>query len=117
MNRAPLYGTVAILVHFLVTMVHGQSHRELGITIGPEPKLFALVVVLLAPLVAMALLWTRRRRWGFVLLTASMLGALFFGWYHHFLIPGPDHVGHAPTTIWGMAFTTSSWLLMATEAI
>lgn len=116
MNRASLYATVVALLHLLVTIVHGQSHRQLGITIGPQAKLFVLIVVLLSPLVAMALLWTRHRTWGLVLLATSMAGAFFFGFYHHFLISGPDNVGQVPATIWGMVFKTSSWLLIATEA-
>ncbi len=44
-----------------------------------------IVVVLVSPLFAMALVWTTKKRIGLILSSLSMFGSFLFGLYHHFL--------------------------------
>ena len=78
--------------------------------------MFAIPVVLIAPLLAMGLLWTAKKRLGLMLLSLSMCGSFLFGLYHHFLAVGPDHGDSQPWSPWGLAFDLTAYLLLITEA-
>ena len=116
-NRAAKYTTGVVLVHLLVNIGHGLAHRELRVALPPSGTVFVIVVVLVLPLVAMALVWTTQKRLGLILLSLSMFGSLLFGLYHHFLAAGPDHVHSQPASPWGVAFVVTAYLLLITEAI
>jgi NADPH:quinone reductase-like Zn-dependent oxidoreductase len=53
-------------------------------------------VILIAPLVAAGLMWTRYVVVGVCMIFLSMLGALLFGVYHHYVLVSPDNIGHLP---------------------
>ena len=93
-RAAVITGLVA--VHFLITVWHGHAHTMLGVTLSAENNAFVYVVVVLAPLVAGGLVWTRHLRVGAWIFFLSMLGALLFGVYHHYIAVSADHVGHLP---------------------
>ena len=76
-----------------------------------------IVVVLALPLIAMGLVWTTKKRLGLILLFVSMFGSLVFGWYHHFLLAGPDHVHAQSMNAWGTTFIVTAYGLLITEAI
>src|SRR5215467_14115693 len=98
MNRSAKYATtIVVLTHLLINVIHGVAHRELDVGLSPSGSVFVIVVVLILPLVALALLWTARRRIGFIILSLSMLASLLFGLYHHFVIISPDHVHSQPS--------------------
>ena len=84
-NRAAKYATGIALAHLLVNIVHGIAHRELHVGQRPPGSVFVIVVVLILPLLAMALVWTTEKRLGLILLSLSMFGSLLFGLHHHFL--------------------------------
>lgn len=109
---ARVHGTVIVLVHFLVTLVHGVTHAKLGIILGFKEIVFVWLVIGLAPLIAMVLLWTSRYGLGLAILAFSMTGSLVFGIYHHFLAPGPDHVGHQIGSPVGSLFAVSAYGLL-----
>jgi hypothetical protein len=117
MSRPATYGTAIVLAHLLINIAHGLAHGELGIGLTPLGSAFVIVVIMALPLIAMALLWTVRKRLGLILLTLSMFGALLFGLYHHFVIAGPDHVHAQPSGGWGSVFVLTSYLLLITEAL
>ena len=79
--------------------------------------LFVIVVILLGPLLALALLWTSQKRVGLLLLTVSMAASAVFGLYHHFLVRGADHVSAQPPGSAGSAFVVTAYLLFLTEAL
>jgi hypothetical protein len=116
-NRSAKYATAIVVAHLLVNIVHGLAHRELHVGLAPLASIFVIVVVLISPLIAMALLWTAEQRLGLILLSLSMFGSLLFGLYHHFLAVGPDHVHSQPPGPWGITFVLTSYLLLITEAI
>ena len=117
MNRANKYVTVLVVAHLLINIVHGAAHQKLHVTLPPAGMLFVIVVILLGPLLALALLWTSHKRMGLLLLTVSMAASSVFGLYHHFLVRGADHVSAQPPGPAGTAFVVTSYLLFLTEAL
>ena len=116
-NRAATYATAIVVAHLLVNIAHGLGHRELRIGLPVCGSVFVIVVVLVCPLLAMALVWTTKKRIGLILLSLSMFGSLLFGFYHHFLVASPDHVRLQPASAWGIAFVLTAYGLLITEAI
>lgn len=104
-----------VLLHLLITLVHGAAHSFLYILMASWQNTYILLVIMILPLVAGMLLW-RRRRAGFTLLFLSMLGAFVFGGYYHFILPGPDNVAELTEHSWTLPFQVSAVLLALTEA-
>jgi hypothetical protein len=111
------YTTVIVVAHLFVNVMHGLAHSELRVGLPPSGSVFVIVVVLILPLIAMALVWTTKKRIGLILLSLSMFGSLLFGFYHHFLVASPDQVRLQPASPWGIIFVLTAYGLLATEAI
>ena len=107
--------TIAVLAHLLVSLVHGYAHTELGVGLSAWQNWYVVVVITLAPLVALALVWMRQERIGFALLVISMAGSLIFGGYFHYIGISPDHVSHLPPGDAQGTFRVTAVLLLATE--
>jgi len=103
-----------IVVHIVVTILHGGDHDGAHVTLSRASRLFVYAVVLAGPPIGLALTWPNIRL-GASIVGATMAAALAFGVVNHFVIAGPDHVGHVETQ-WRQAFATSALLLAATEA-
>ena len=117
MNRSAKYVTAIVVAHLLVNIAHGLAHRELRVGLDPPASIFVTVVVLVSPLLALALVWTTKKRIGLILLSLSMFGSLLFGFYHHFLVASPDHIHSQPSGGLGTTFIRTAYLLLITEAI
>ena len=89
--------TALVVVHLVATLWHGDAHTQLAIDLPPEKNLFVYVVILIAPIVAAVLLWTRYFSLGLWVFVLSMVGALLFGAYHHYVLVSPDNIGHLPS--------------------
>ena len=72
MNPAGKYATAIVVAHLLVNMAHGLAHRELHVRLPVDGAVFVIMVVLVCPLLAMALVWTAKKRLGLILLLLSM---------------------------------------------
>ncbi len=94
MNKIVITGLIAI--HLAATLWHGSAHTQLAIGLPFEKTIFVYMVILIAPIVAAALVWTRYMSIGLWLFFLSMLGALLFGAYHHYVMVSPDNIGHLP---------------------
>ena len=94
MTRIVITGLV--LIHLAATLWHGSTHKQLSIDLPPEKTLFVLIVILLAPIVAAVLIWTRYTSMGLFVFFLSMLSALLFGVYHHYVLVSPDNISHLP---------------------
>ena len=116
-NRANKYVTVLVVAHLFINIVHGAAHQKLHVTLPPTGMVFVVVVILLGPLLALALLWTSQKRLGLLLLTVSMAASAVFGLYHHLLVRGADHVSAQPPGPAGTAFVVTAYLLFLTEAL
>ena len=95
MNKIVITGFVVI--HLAATLWHGSAHTQLAIALPPEKNAFVYIVILLAPIVAAAFVWTRFVSIGLWVFMLSMLGALLFGAYHHYVLVSSDNIGHLPT--------------------
>ena len=88
--------TGLVIIHLAASIWHGDAHTRLAISLPPEKNIFVYVVILIAPLVALILVWTRYSTIGLWVLALSMVGALLFGAYHHYVMVSPDNIGHLP---------------------
>jgi len=88
--------TALVIVHLVASFWHGDAHTRLAIALPPEKNIFVYVVILIAPLIALILVWTRYSTIGLWVLALSMVGALLFGAYHHYVMVSPDNIGHLP---------------------
>jgi hypothetical protein len=116
-NRPAIYTTLIVLAHLLINVAHGAAHRELQVGLTSFQSAFVLLVILLAPLIALTLVWTKWKRLGLILLSASMFASFLFGLYHHFLVASPDYIHAQPPIPWGLTFTFTAYGLLITEAI
>ncbi|MEK6300853.1 MAG: hypothetical protein AABO41_09040 [Acidobacteriota bacterium] len=88
--------TALVAIHLAASLWHGNAHTQLGIGLPPEKTAFVFGVILIAPIVAAVLVWTRYVSIGLWVFFLSMLGALLFGAYHHYVMVSPDNIGHLP---------------------
>jgi predicted membrane protein len=117
MNKTRISIAIIVVAHLIVNVLHGQAHTSLGVGLSSWQQLFVIVVILLAPLVALVLSLTRYVRTGLWLLLISMLGAFVFGAFYHYVIISPDHVAHLPIGDARGLFRVTAVLLLITEAI
>ncbi|MBE7382628.1 MAG: hypothetical protein F6J95_014595 [Leptolyngbya sp. SIO1E4] len=117
MTKFAQYGASVVIIHASMVALHGLSHGVLPVSLSLFQGLFVGIVIVLAPLFAAILLWTRFSRMGAAILLGSMMGALAFGLYNHFIFIGPDHVSQVPSTGWGILFQTTAVLLAVTEGL
>lgn len=112
------YATVFVLVHAVVTSAHGIAHLAIPVTLPFFSSLFVGVVIGLMPFVAVWMLWRASyARLGMGLLMVSMLAALLFGVYNHFIAISPDHVSHVPDHEATPIFQATAYTIMVLEAI
>jgi len=114
-RKIVLLSTVAVLAHLVVSMVHGRAHERLAVGLSNWQNLYVLIVIVIAPLIAMVLTWTRLARIGFLLLVISMAGSLVFGVAYHYVVISLDHVSHLPPGDAQGLFRTTALLLVLTE--
>jgi len=107
--------TFAVLAHLAVNILHGRAHESLGVGLNTFQNIYVFGVILIAPLIAMLLLWTRYARTGLVLLVISMAGSLIFGAIYHYVVVSPDHVSHLPPGEAQGMFRITAVLLILTE--
>ena len=95
-NRGTLVGFAIgiVAIHFAINLGHAMAHGKLAIGLNTFQKVFVGAVIVVAPFYAAYLIWRGRWRTGGAVLALSMAGALVFGVYYHFVLPGPDHVTH-----------------------
>jgi len=106
---------VIVLAHAVVNVAHGAAHIAEEITLPLAANAFVVLVILLAPFLALGLLYTRRQRAGAWLLFGTMLGALLFGVAYHLVLPGLDNIMQVADGSWGSTFQASALLLAVIE--
>jgi len=107
--------TATVLLHLVVSIVHGAAHAGAHVPLSPAANLFVFTVILAGPLVGLALTWPAERI-GSWLIAITMAASLVFGLVNHFVIVSPDHIAHV-TEQWQPLFTTTAVLLALTEAL
>jgi len=105
-----------ILVHLIVSLIHGYAHTQALVTLSAVGQIYVLVVIFLAPLLGFALLYSRRLKTGALLAGLSLAGSFVFGLIYHFLLPGNDNVT-AVHGEWHMMFLWTAVLLAVLELV
>jgi hypothetical protein len=115
-HRLKIIAVGLILLHLVVSFLHGLAHRGAAVTLTNFESAYVLIVITVAPLMAGLLLWTRWRKAGALLLVASMLGSFGFGAWFHFVAAGSDNVAevHGP---WHLTFMWTAVALAALELL
>jgi hypothetical protein len=88
--------TAAVTVHLVASLWHGSTHTRLGIELSTQQTLFIYLVIIIAPVIAGILVWTRYASIGFWVFFLAMLGSFLFGVYHHYVLVSPDNISHLP---------------------
>ena len=107
--------TALVLVHLVVSIVHGAAHSAAHVPLSPAASLFVFGVIVAGPLVGLALAWPAERIGSWVIAT-TMAGAFVFGCVNHFVLAGPDHVSQVAER-WRPIFTATAVLLAAMEGL
>ena len=107
--------TAAVLVHLVVSIVHGAAHSGARVPLSRAANLFVFGVIVAGPLIGLALAWSSQRIGSWVI-AITMASALVFGCVNHFVLAGPDHVSHVAER-WRPMFTTTAALLAAIEGL
>ncbi len=106
----PIVRTIAIL-HLMIAMTHGMAHHMIPVPISMFQMIFVTGVIVIAPIVGVLLLQSGDRWVGSFVFLCTMIGALLFNHFHHFVQISADHVSQIPTTAWGQVFQlTARWL-------
>lgn len=87
---------VLVAVHFAALYWHGDAHGLLQVNLSFGQKLFAYPVIVFGPVLGAVLLLTKYEQTAAWLVLLCMVGAFWFGVYHHYILVSPDHIHHLP---------------------
>jgi len=107
---------LVVLVHTAVMLVHGAAHMQLNIGLSPWAKIYVLGIVGNGPIIGLLFLRSSRQRTGATILFLTMIGALLFGLWNHFIAHGADRVIHLQPGPWRLPFQVTAGLLACSEA-
>jgi len=114
--RDPRKLTILIAANLVVLALHAASHSILGVVLSDFQSLFVLVALIIAPIIAVPLLYTRLRT-GLWLLLVSMLSSFIFGFTYHIILPGVDNIFAVPSGDWKIVFQGTTVFLGLLEAV
>lgn len=103
-------------LHLVVGAVHQYAHTVADITYTTFQLLFIILIVTVAPWVAVYLAWTRKMWIGASLFSISMGAAFLFGFLLHFVIESPDLHVNVPEE-YRSVFLHSAWALAIVEFV
>ena len=115
MKAVRLSLAAVVIVHLVVSAVHGTAHDRAHVPLSLWSNVFVYVVILAGPLAGLALTWWNARVGGWVI-ALTMAASFVFGVVKHFLLSSPDHVAHVDPQ-WRPLFTVTAVLLALTEAL
>ena len=114
--RTPVItAALVVLLHTLVMLVHGAAHMRLNVELSAWANIYVLWIVGIGPIAGLFLLRSSRQRTGATILFTTMIGALLFGLWKHFVAHGPDHVMHLAAGAWRFPFQATAVLLAVSE--
>ena len=108
--------TAIVLLHLVVSFVHGAAHQGAAVSLTTAGNVFVWVVILAGPLIGLAWLWFVHARSGALIIAATMGGSLVFGLMNHFVLMGVDHVSRVDAA-WRALFGSTAVMLAFIEAI
>lgn len=110
------YGTTIVVLHAIGHGLHSLAHVQIPVPLSVLQLVFIDFLIWLTPIIAAVLLWTPFYRIGGWLLLSSMLGAILFGIYNHFVIVGSDHVSQVSFIGWGVLFQLTAYLILIVDS-
>ena len=113
-NPTTISLTAIVVVHAVVSIVHGAAHAGADVPLSAAQRLFILLVILGGPLAGLAIHVKRPGPVGAWVMAATMAGALAFGVVNHFVVDGADRVDHV-VGAWAEVFRSTAGLLAAIE--
>lgn len=105
------------LLHCAIAFWHGSAHRAVPVALTPLQTAFVGLVIVMLPLLAAVLIWTRRRTLAAWLYAGSMLASLLFGVINHYILVSPDNVMCVPPGAFRTTFIVSAGLVTGSELI
>ncbi len=117
MKQLAAAATAIVLVRQAIATLHWWGHLRAGVGLEVWQQVFVYVVITAAPLLAIALYWTRWRQAAALLLGLSMLAGMLFGVYFHFIADTPDHVSHVTGVDGSSLFVSTAILLVPIELV
>ena len=109
----PFTALALVLIHLIISTLHGWVHQAAMVTLTTVGYVYVIIVITLTPLLAAALLFTRKKKIGALLLALSMFGSLIFGFWYHFLSHTSDNI----TQVNGPWHSTFLWTAIALAVI
>jgi hypothetical protein len=116
-HQAIKYIIIIVGLHTGIVVLHGLAHVGTGVSLSFFENAFVTGFFLLAPFLALLFLHSRWQRTGALVLLLSMLGAVLFGFWNHFLAPGADQIAEVPPGAWHLPFLVTSILLAVLELV
>ena len=108
------FGALAlVLIHLVISTAHGWAHQGAMVPLTTFGYVYVVVVITLMPWVAAALLFTRKKKMGALLLALSMFGSFVFGFWYHFLSNTGDNI----TQVHGPWHSTFLWTAIVLAVI
>ena len=112
-HHRPFLPLALVLIHLVISTAHGWAHQGAMVALTTFGYVYVVVVITLMPWVAAALLFTRKKKMGALLLALSMFGSFVFGVWYHFL----SHTGDNVTQVHGPGHSTFLWTAIALAVI
>ena len=114
MQRLDRYLVGLVVAHFALTLVHASSHSALQLLPTGLDLVFILSVIMIGPIVGLLVLrFSRILAAG--LLAVFLAASFVYGFYSHFLAPGPDNVTLVLSQTWTVVFVITAALIGALE--
>lgn len=117
MNNRATPITLVVIVHAVISALHGLAHLLIPVPLTVLQVLFIGGVITILPLIALVLSWKQQVQGASTVLLGSMAGSLLFGLYNHFVVVSPDHFSQIPPTSVGILFQVTAFLLAVSEGI
>jgi hypothetical protein len=114
-GRVRRWLTAVVLVHLVVSIVHGAAHASASVPQSLAASMFVFVVIVAGPLAGLAVTWWARRI-GAWLFAATMAASFVFGVVNHFVVASPAHVAYLVPQ-WRPLFALTALVLAVTEAL
>lgn len=112
-NPRPFGALALVLSHLVISTAHGWAHQGAMVALTTFGYVYVVVIITLMPWLAAALLFTRKKKMGALLLALSMFGSFVFGFWYHFLSNTGDNV----TQVHGPWHSTFLWTAIVLAVI
>ncbi len=107
---------LAACLHLLAVGFHAAAHHLAAVPNTPGQIVYIVLVVILAPILALVMIGRRMVRAAALLLGVALVGSLVFGVAFHYVLHSPDLVATVTGHGSGL-FATTSGILAVTDGV